>query len=244
MSNFYTLFFSYDNVYIKIQKEKSIFDPKIINNNGYMRGIKNILFDMGGVLIDIERQSCVDAFLKLGFSNIDQYLGDYGQKGAFLQLEEGSISENQFYELIRDEIPEATNEEIAHAFTCFITGMPENKLQMIEDLKSQGYRVMLLSNTNPIIFPFVCDKYFKSDGKDVNHYFEKLFLSYELGSTKPDPNIFRELIKRSGTMPEETLFIDDSQDNLDAAAQFGFETYLAKQGADFSDIFIPKVINV
>ena len=197
---------------------------------------------MGGVLIDIEKQCCVDAFLKLGFENIEDYLGDFEQKGAFMQLEEGSISENQFYESIREEIPNASNEEIAEAFNAFITGMCKGKLEMIEDLKSRGYRVLLLSNTNPIIFPYVCEKYFKSGDKDIDYYFDSTFLSYELGATKPNPNIFRELIKRSGIMPEETLFIDDSQANLDSAAQFGFETYLAKQSTDFSHIFTIKEV--
>lgn len=202
-----------------------------------MEGIKNILFDMGGVLIDLDRMQAVKAFEALGFADINDYLGDYGQKGAFLELEDGKISETEFYNLIRKHIPNASDEEIANAFMQFLQGLPLYKLQMLRRLKEKGYRMMLLSNTNPLMFPRICDTYFRQEGLTVDDYFDDIYLSYELEAIKPDPKIFRKVLERSGVNAEETLFIDDSQANLDASRIFGFETYLAPQNQDFSAIF-------
>lgn len=202
-----------------------------------MEGIKNILFDMGGVLINLDRMEAVKAFEALGFADINNYLGDYGQQGAFLALEEGSISVEQFYDRIRTHIPAATDEQIADAFMQFLRGLPVSKLEMLRKLKAKGYRLMLLSNTNPVMYPHICETYFRQEGLTINDYFDDIFLSYELGAIKPDAKIFRMVIERSGVMADETLFIDDSQANLDASVRFGFETYLAPQNQDFSAIF-------
>jgi putative hydrolase of the HAD superfamily len=192
---------------------------------------------MGGVLINLDRMEAVKAFEALGFADINNYLGDYGQQGAFLALEEGSISVEQFYDRIRTHIPAATDEQIADAFMQFLRGLPVSKLEMLRKLKAKGYRLMLLSNTNPVMFPRICETYFRQEGLTINDYFDDIFLSYELGAIKPDAKIFRMVIERSGVMADETLFIDDSQANLDASVRFGFETYLAPQNQDFSAIF-------
>ena len=205
-----------------------------------MEGIKNILFDLGGVLIDLDRSKAVTSFEKLGFARIASYLGDYGQKGPFLALEAGKISESEFYDAIRKEIPLASNEEIAQAFLPFLQGLPEAKLAMLRDLKSRGYRIMMLSNTNPIMFPIICETYFKQEGYTIDTYFDDIFLSYEMQAIKPEAKIFEQIIRETGIDPTETLFIDDSQENLEAAKPFGFETYLAPPRTDLSHIFNVK----
>lgn len=202
-----------------------------------MEGIKNILFDLGGVLIDLDRKQAVKAFESLGFTNVNDFLGDYGQKGAFMELEDGKISEAEFYDRIRQHVPDATDEQIADAFMQFLQGLPVYKLQMLRRLKEKGYRLMLLSNTNPLMFPRICDTYFRQEGLSIDDYFDDIFLSYELKAIKPAPAIFERVLEQSGVNAEETLFIDDSQENLDASQVFGFETYLAPQNQDFSHIF-------
>ncbi len=205
-----------------------------------MKGIKNILFDLGGVLIDLDRSKSVDAFKKLGFDNIDDFLGDYGQKGPFLALEEGKFTEAEFYNAVREHIPNASDKEIADAFMQFLQGLPVEKLKMVRNLKEKGYRTMMLSNTNPVMFGPICETYFKQEGLDINAYFDDIFLSYELGCIKPDEKIYKRLIEKSGINPSETLFIDDSKANLDTAVTIGFETFLAPQYSDFSHIFEEK----
>ena len=202
-----------------------------------MEGIKNILFDMGGVIISLDRMGAVDAFKKLGFDDIETYLGDFRQKGAFLEVEEGDINKEEFFEKIRKHIPAATDAEITDAFMGFVTGLPVEKLQLLRQLKEKGYRVMMLSNTNPVIFPVICEKYFTQEGLTVNDYFEDIFLSYEIKAAKPDPNAFKAVLDISGIKAEETLFIDDSQTNLSTSELFGFKTFLAPQNQDFSYFF-------
>lgn len=202
-----------------------------------MEGIKNILFDLGGVLVDLKKQNCIQAYEKLGFNDINDYLGDYGQKGPFRELEEGAITPEIFFEKVREHIPNASDEDITHAFREFLIGMPLYKLEMLQKLKERGYRLMLLSNTSSLLFSYICEQYFTQQGLTVDDYFTDLFLSYELKALKPDPAIFDMVIRNSGILPDETLFIDDSQENLDIAATFGFETYLAPQNTDFSSVF-------
>ncbi|MDO5571513.1 MAG: HAD family phosphatase [Bacteroidales bacterium] len=203
-----------------------------------MRGINNILFDMGGVLVDISRQSCVDAYLKLGFRDVNSYLGDYGQKGPFLKIENGELTEQQFYDAIHAIIPNASNKEIADAFNQFITGLPVYRLELLSLLKAKGYRLMLLSNTNPIVFE-KAKELFTQLGLTINNYFDDIFCSYQIKAIKPDPQAFQSVIEISGIVPEETLFIDDSQNNLNAAMAFGFETLLATDGMDLREKLLP-----
>lgn len=202
-----------------------------------MEGIKNILFDLGGVLVNLNREACIEAYEKIGFKDIRSYLGDYGQKGPFKELEEGNIGVTEFYEQIRPLTDNATDEQIADAFKAFLVDFPIDKLQLLRSLKEKGYRMLLLSNTNEILFPFVCETYFRQEGLSITDYFDQLFLSYEMRALKPDERAFLHVIEHGGIQPEETLFIDDSQENLDRAAYLGFETYLAPPYSDFSHIF-------
>ena len=202
-----------------------------------MEGIKNVLFDMGGVLMDLNRMNCVKACEALGFKDIETYLDDFCQKGPFLKVETGEIEKEEFYSDIRKEIPAATDEEIKDAFMQFITGFPAHRLEFIRNLKYKGYRVMLLSNTNPILFPEICEKYFTQEGLTLDDYFDGIYLSYQINAAKPDPEAFRQVIKQSGVNPEETLFIDDSQKNLNTASTFGFETLLCSEPDDYFRYF-------
>ena len=95
----------------------------------------------------------------------------------------------------------------------------------------------MLSNTNPIMFESRIPELFRIQGLNIPDYFDKLYLSYQLGVTKPSPKIFEKIIADSGILPQETLFLDDSQKNIDAARKFGFQTYLVAPRKDFSFIF-------
>ena len=202
-----------------------------------MEGIKNIMFDLGGVLVNLNREACIEAYEKIGFTDIRSYLGDYGQKGPFKELEEGNISVAEFYDQLRKLTNQAPDEEIANAFKAFLVDFPISKLKMLRDLKQRGYKMLLLSNTNEILFPFICETFFRQEGYSIDSYFDQLFLSYEIGAIKPDPRVFQHVIEQGGINPEETLFIDDSEENLNSAAQVGFETYLALPYTEFSGIF-------
>ena len=189
--------------------------------------IKNLLFDLGGVIMNINRMNAVNALRQAGMPHPEQLLGDYGQKGPFLALERGEITPAQFHEQLRPYFDRSvTGEEIDRAFIKFLTGIPVERLHDLEQLHREGYHIYLLSNTNPVMwYGYILDE-FKKDGHDINYYFDGIITSFEVKAYKPEPAIFEAAINRLGIKPDETLFFDDSQSNLDGAARLGFHTAL------------------
>ena len=198
--------------------------------------IKNLLFDLGGVIMDIRRLNCVASFERLGMKDADSFLGEYSQKGPFLQLEEGAISEEQFRDAVRQFIDgEVSDEQIDSAFCDFLVGIPVHRLVQLRQLKQQ-YKIYMLSNTNSIMWRSRIAEDFRQEGLEREDYFDGIVTSFEAKSIKPDAKIFHTVVEKLGIKPEETLFLDDSQKNLDAAALLGFNTLLVTPGSEFFDL--------
>jgi len=202
-----------------------------------MDGVRHLLFDLGGVIMDIRRENCVAALTRLGMEGADEMLGLYCQSGPFLMLEEGKLSPADF----RDEIRRRTSgvhsdAEIDDAFNEFLIGIPVERLRLLKQLR-QRYSVYMLSNTNPIMFDSKIREEFQKDGGRLDDYFDGVCVSYEEHCAKPDARIFINLIEKFGIRPEETIFFDDSQANLDAAALHGFHTWLVEPGTEFCEAF-------
>ena len=198
--------------------------------------IKNLLFDLGGVIMDIRRLNCVASFERLGMKDADSFLGEYSQKGPFLQLEEGLITEAQFRDAVRQFIDgEVSDEQIDKAFCDFLVGIPIHRLEQLRQLKEK-YGIYMLSNTNPIMWHSRIAEDFRQEGMEREDYFDGIVTSFEARSIKPDARIFHTVVEKLGIKPEETLFLDDSQKNLDAAAQLGFHTLLVTPGSEFFEL--------
>lgn len=203
-----------------------------------MKRIRTIVFDLGGVLIDYDRETCVKKFLELGFDNAYELIGPYSTAGCLLELESGRISQNEFYDELKQSAPRPiTIEQIDEAMYSFMLDIPEYKLDMLTDLRKQGYTLFMLSNTNPILMSLIKEHRFTKQGKTIDDYFDRLFLSYEMKIVKPHPEMFRQMIAATGIRPEESLFIDDSAANIATGKAFGFETYLAAPHEDFRSLF-------
>lgn len=197
--------------------------------------VKNLLFDLGGVIMDIRRENCVKAFEAIGMYDARTLLGEYEQAGVFAGIENGSLTPRQFHDEIRRIIGRpVTDSEIDDAFQRFLIGIPGHRLDELQRLRAR-FGIYLLSNTNPIMWDGEISRNFRSRGHDVNFYFDGILRSYEAGVMKPDPAIFRLAAERFGIHPDETLFIDDSRSNLDAAEALGFHTLLAAPGTEFAD---------
>lgn len=195
--------------------------------------IKDIVFDFGGVIVDISRDKAVERFLEIGVDKADEILGAYKQSGILLAFEEGKLTQAQFYDELRKlagkDIPD---ERIDYAWFGFLLPVLQERLDFLFQLRKH-YRVYLLSNTNPIIMGWARSTKFTAAGKPLDAYFDKLYLSYEMGVTKPDPQIFELMIKDAGLIPEHTLFVDDSALNIEVGKKLGFSTYQPAEGDDY-----------
>lgn len=201
--------------------------------------IKNLLFDLGGVIFDIRRERCVEAFERLGLAEADALLDNACQRGVFKEIEEGSIEPDEFRQRIRSMISrEVSDREIDHAFCQFLIGIPAHRLENLRKLREK-YGIYLLSNTNPIMWHSKIAEEFRKEGQNIDDYFDGIVTSFEAKSMKPDSKIFEYVVSSLSILPEETLFLDDAQCNLDTASSLGFKTALVAHGSEFIDL-IPQ----
>lgn len=188
--------------------------------------IKNIIFDLGGVLLDLERGNSVKAFEKLGFQDAELLLDNYHPKGILGALEQGLTDRYEVYRYIREQTgKDVPAWKIDDALADFIVGLSPYKLRMLERLK-RDYTLLILSNTNPVMLAGINRVWFSQAGKSMGEYFDRMFFSYEMRLLKPDLGIYSKLINDAGIDPEETLFIDDGEKNILEGARFGLKTYM------------------
>lgn len=200
-------------------------------------GIKNLLIDFGGVLIDLDRHRCIENFKKLGFENVEDLLNIYHQQGIFMQQEKGLITSAEFRSGVREMMgKEVTDRQIDAAWNSFLVGIPTYKLDLLLKLREK-YVVYLLSNTNETHWEWSCEHVFPYKGFQVKDYFEKIYLSFEMKMVKPDAEIFNAVLDDASIDPKETFFIDDSGANCEIAQSLGISTYTPKAGEDWSHLF-------
>lgn len=195
--------------------------------------IKDIVFDFGGVLIEIDTPNAIKRFGELGLSNPHEYLNSYQQTGPFYALENGDITDEEFIKelsvLCNKEI---TYEEAKNAWLGFIVKVQTELLTWLQQLRPH-YRLSVLSNTNPFLQSWARSKDFTPQGESLDDYFDCLFLSYKMNCSKPGEDIYRKMLAMGNMKPEETLFIDDSEKNILAASHLGIRTLLVKNGEDW-----------
>lgn len=197
--------------------------------------IKNLMFDLGGVIMDIERMRCVRAFEELGLRNADSYLGDYEQQGPFAALESGKIGAYEFRRRMRALIGrEVSDADIDGALIRFLIGIPLHRLEELRRLRER-YGMYLLSNTNPIMWNSFIAESFRQEGKEIGDYFDGMVTSFEAKMMKPAPAIFDYAREKFGIRPEETMFLDDSEANCEAAISLGWRALHVAPGTEFME---------
>ncbi len=193
-----------------------------------MQNIKNIIFDYGNVIFNINFTQVQDAWKKLGINNADEFYGHRHQDPVFNLLERGEISPAGFRDRIREltNKPELTDEQIDDAWNAIFVGIPQGNHELLLNLKDK-YRTFLLSNINAIHYDYV-HRYLKDEyGMDNNDgLFEKTYYSHLTGKRKPEPEIFEQVLNENNLNPAETLFIDDSPQHLETAKKLGIQTFL------------------
>ena len=204
--------------------------------------IKHIIFDLGGVLIDLDMPRCLESFRTLGadpsvlLQRPVSASAESGRakatlcdglvaNGAMDLYQTGDISTEDFVSGIQKFChPGTTEEQVLEAWNDCLLTIPAYKLEYIKSLRAEGYRVHLLSNTNEAHWVHIAEKHF---GGKTEEYFDHLFLSQEMHMSKPNDDIFLAVLEQLGAKAEECLFIDDAQANVDAAKALGYNVYKA-----------------
>lgn len=199
------------------------------------RVIKNIVFDLGGVIMTLDPAEALRRFKVLGLSDAERYLDAYTQSGIFGNLEEGKITAEDFRSKLSSLTGhELTFDECKHAWLGYRKDVPQRNLDLLKELRAKGYRLILLSNTNPFMMDWALSSEFDGKGSSLNDYFDALYLSYRLGIMKPAPDFFRQVLDNENILPEETLFVDDGPRNVEAAGKLGFMTMCPDNGSDWT----------
>lgn len=204
----------------------------------------NLLFDFGGVLVDLDKQRCINAFDAIGF-DVRPFLGTYVQAGVFSGLERGETTVREFCDSLRRLSGSAhlTDEQIVHAWEQYLTGVPAERLELLLKI-AQHYPTYVLSNTNEIHWAMARDGYFRYRGLTLDDFFRRCFLSYELGVEKPSPAIYEAVVEGIGCHADEILFFDDSEVNCEAARRCGLQARLASAGGVWMDYFTPDGVYI
>ena len=193
-----------------------------------MQNIKNIIFDYGNVIFNIDFIRVQQAWKQLGISNAGEFYGHRQQDPVFNLLECGEISNAGFRDRIRElaNKPGLTDEQIDGTWNAIFVGIPAGNNELLLKAKAK-YRTFLLSNINAIHHDYV-HKYLKSEfGLDNNDgLFEKVYYSHLVGKRKPGAAIFEQVLQENNLNPAETLFIDDSPQHLETAKKLGMQTFL------------------
>ncbi len=198
--------------------------------------IKTVIFDMGGVVITIDQDEAVKRFKNLGLTDAEDILNPYTQGGVFGALEEGKVDEDEYQRALEAMVGKKLSyEEIQHCWLGYMKEVPAKKLEAIQKLREKGYRVVLLSNTNPYVSAWTDSKDFSGDGHAIQSYFDALYRSFEVKFMKPDENFFRYVLSQEKLLPENALFVDDGPRNCAAASELGVRTYCPANGFDWTE---------
>ena len=202
---------------------------------------KNIIFDLGGVILTIDYKRTIEAFRNLGISNAEDLYSKAAQSSLFDTLEKGLLSENNFFTAIRllSDKP-ISNNQIKEAWNAILIGLPEENISVLEKLKN-NHRLFLLSNTNSIHETAYKEMIVKQYGSFIfDELFEKMYLSHHVHMRKPEPEIFNYVLSDSNLDINETCFIDDSPQHVEGARGVGIRSYLLKNESigEFVDLLI------
>lgn len=193
--------------------------------------VRNIIFDLGGVLLNLDFNRTFRAFEDLGVPDFGRFFQQSFSNPLFAGLETGACSPEDFYHAFRLETGlTATNEKIAAAWNAMLLDFRMGSMAYLETLKG-NYRVFLLSNTNQIHLEAFREIHFRQFGHHgFDDHFEKAWYSHELGLRKPHPECYNAVMERHGLLPGETLFVDDTLVNIEGAAKSGLGTLHLEKG--------------
>ena len=186
--------------------------------------IRNIIFDLGGVIVPLRPERCIEAFHFIGAGKIARYVEEHRVEDLFLDAEIGNIDSHEFCNRVRELVgKDIPDDKIVWAWNELLGNVPQSKLERLLLLRRK-YNVYLLSNTNDMHWDKCENVLLGHEGHGLHELFNDVFISYRLHLAKPDTEIFRRVVGMAGITPDETLFIDDSKVNCDAATKVGIHS--------------------
>lgn len=188
-----------------------------------MQEIRNIIFDFGGVILNIDFQRSIDAFRRLGIGHDPAFFSQFGQSEVFDRLETGHITEKEFYDAIRQSTGIAVSDaDLRKAWDALLLDMPDERVELLKKV-SRHYRIFLLSNTNAIHYETYNGAFRAKYGHDFDELFEKAWWSFRIGMRKPYTETFLWVLQDGGLNAGETLFIDDTLKHVEGARKAGLK---------------------
>ncbi len=182
-----------------------------------------IIFDLGGVIINLDYKLTIDAFKNLGLANFDEMYTQAKQSNLFDDFETGKISSQHFINSMLPYLPSGVSaNKVVHAWNAMILDFPKERLELLDKLKS-NYRIFLLSNTNDIHLQAVKRSLANTTDRKLESYFEKVYLSHEVKLRKPHKEIFELVCKEQNLDPSRTLFIDDTIGHIEGSIKIGLK---------------------
>jgi glucose-1-phosphatase len=190
-----------------------------------MQGIKNIIFDLGNVVLNISYQATIDAFVALGIKDFATIFSKEKQNHLADEFEKGLISEEIFFEYLHSLCdPSIKRRQLLDAWNAIIVSFPLKRLQLLQQLNLH-YRTFCLSNTNATHEKCYNELLHQAVGMNsLDYFFEKVYLSHHIQARKPDLNTWEIILKENRLNPKETLFLDDSPQHIAAAQKLGLHT--------------------
>jgi FMN phosphatase YigB (HAD superfamily) len=191
-----------------------------------MSNIKNIIFDFGAVLYDIDFLKMTSAFEKIGISNFNQQYAQSQASELFCLMEKGKMDAQDFFgEIHKQSNKNITTQQVEEAWNAILLDYRKESIQWL--LRNQSkYRYFLLSNTNVIHYQYFNNQFRDQfSGISLESLFEKAFYSFEIGMRKPDSEIFRFVLSEAKLNPQETLFVDDTLIHIETALSLGFQCH-------------------
>lgn len=196
-----------------------------------------IIFDLGGVIIDIDYEKTIHAFEKLGMKDFHSVYSQAAQSNLFDDFETGQISTQRFINSLLPYLKLGTSPNKAvHAWNEMILSIPKEKIVLLNRLKEK-YPLYLLSNTNEIHVPIVKREWAKVSDEPMESIFKKVYFSNEIELRKPNLEIFKHVCAEQNLKPERTLFIDDSIQHIEGAKEFGLQTFFAQNSDSLYNFF-------
>ena len=202
-----------------------------------MSEIKNIVFDLGGVLMDLDYNKTIDAFKELGYADFEKMYTQFTANNVFNGLETGDIPEHLFYEyMLKTADAKITKEQVTCAWNAMLLNFRTTGLEFLSQL-SKDQQLYLLSNTNTI-HKTAFDKNFRAQSgfASLDMLFTKTYYSHLVGMRKPNEDIFRFVLSDAGIIAKETLFIDDLHKNIETAGKLGFKTHQLLPGEKIEEL--------